>query len=248
MERDVTSIPPVKADERVSYGSDPNQFFDLWQPKRSGCIGAAVMVHGGFWRARYDLSHASHLCAALARSGIVTANLEYRRAGQAGGGWPGSFEDVLAGIKAAANHLGAELVLLGHSAGGHLALRAAAEPVALRGVVALAPVAVLQLAYEMNLSDGAVVEFLGATPETDPDVYATACPSRHPAVVRRTVIHGTKDEIVPIAISRSFVEARRSDTPPPTLIEIPEAGHMDVIDPESRAWPIVLNAVVAMMQ
>ena len=121
------------------------------------------MIHGGFWRARYDLTHASHACAALARAGLAVASLEYRRVGDSGGGWPSTFEDVIDGFTAACAHFdkSARVVLLGHSAGGDLALRLAGGS-AMRGVVALAPVACLDLAYELHLSNDAVAEFLGS--------------------------------------------------------------------------------------
>ncbi len=109
--------------EHVPYGSDPSQFFEVWHPEQA-VAGFAVFIHGGFWRAKYDLSHANTFCAALAARSIVTANVEYRRVGQPGGAWPGTFEDVVAGVRAASEHLGRAPVVVGHSAGGQLALRA----------------------------------------------------------------------------------------------------------------------------
>jgi acetyl esterase/lipase len=90
MSRDIIELAPVPADRRIRYGEEPSQFFDLFLPKNRKVRGAAMMIHGGFWRVRYDLSHTSHMCAALAEEGIAVANLEYRRVGEAGGGWPGS--------------------------------------------------------------------------------------------------------------------------------------------------------------
>ncbi len=218
--------------QRVNYGDDPNQFFDIWRPEELP-IGVAVMIHGGFWRAKYGLAHANPFCAALAAKGIAVASVEYRRVGQHGGGWPGSFQDVQAGVQAASEKLGGVPVVLGHSAGGQLALRLAGEPIRLRAVVALAPVADLRRAYALDLSNGAVAEFLGGTPESEPGRYDEACPSKRASSVPRVLVHGTEDEDVPIAISRAFVEAHRGDEVPPTLIEIPHATHMDLIDPET---------------
>ena len=120
MGRDLLSLPPVSADERIAYGTEPNQFFDFWQSQEEGkeFRGAIVMIHGGFWRARYDLTHASHACAALARAGLAVASLEYRRVGDPCGGWPRTFEDVINGFTAACAHFdkSARVVLLGHSA------------------------------------------------------------------------------------------------------------------------------------
>ncbi len=229
--------------QRVSYGDDPNQFFDLWRPEGLP-IGVAVMIHGGFWRAKYDLAHANPFCSGLAAKGIAIASLEYRRVGQNGGGWPGTFEDVLAGVQAASEKLDGTPVVIGHSAGGHLALRLASESIRLRAVVGLAPVADLRLAYELSLSHGAVAEFLGATPEFAPERYDEACASKRESSVPRVLVHGTDDEDVPIAISRAFVAAHGEDPVPPTLIEIPNARHMDLIDPETSAGRKVIEIVL----
>jgi acetyl esterase/lipase len=248
MKRDVTSLPPLHAGERIGYGGDKNQFFEVWRPQRQAVLGTAVMIHGGFWRAAYDLGHAGFVCAALAKEGVLTANLEYRRLGQPGGGWPGTFEDVIAGVNAVRKQFGSAPVVIGHSAGGHLALRLAAEPLPLLAVVALAPLADLRGGYQLNLSNGVVAEFLGGSPETVPKRYEAACGSQCAAQVKRIVVHGTKDEIVPISMSRAFVEARKSDPVPPRLIEIPDANHFDLIDPESSEWPIVLELVFQLLR
>jgi pimeloyl-ACP methyl ester carboxylesterase len=115
------------------------------------------------------------------------------------------------------------------------------------GVVALAPVASLQMAYELNLSNGAVAEFLGGTPSSVPERYEAACPSRHPSDVARVLLHGTEDDVVPISLSREFVRERRDDRPEARLVEIEGAGHIDLIDPESKAFPMVLQVVTKMM-
>ncbi len=245
MSRDITALPPVAATERVGYGTEPSQFFDLFRPQNE-VRGAAMMVHGGFWRARYDLLHASHLCAALAREGIATANLEYRRVGESGGGWPGTYDDVVAGFDAVGEMLGERVVVLGHSAGGHLALRLAVDRKP-AGVIALAPAADLRRAYELNLSNGAVAEFLGGTPEEVPENYEAADPMRHGSAVRRILIHGVADDTVPLEISRNFTEARRGDKPEVELVTIEGANHFDLIDPESAAWETVRDNVKALL-
>ncbi len=242
MRRDVTSVLPLRSGERIAYGPDANQFVDIWRPS-GAAVGSAVFIHGGFWRAAYDLGHAGYLCAALASNGVATANLEYRRVGQPGGGWPGTFNDVIAGVKAWSAIAGPPLVI-GHSAGGHLALRLASESLPLRAVLALAPVADLQLAYQLNLSKGAVVELLGGTPDTVPDRYQAACPSDHAASVRRVVMHGLQDEVVPVSLSQAFSQRRKHDPVPPRLIEIPGADHFVLIDPESQEWPAVRDLVL----
>src|SRR5207249_1173459 len=119
----LTDPPPPAADTRVAYGPEPLQFADV-RPAEGD--GLAVMLHGGSWRAAYDLTHFGHLCVALRDAGVATFNVEYRRTGQPGGGWPGTFEDVLLAVEHART-LARRLVLVGHSAGGHLALLAAAR-------------------------------------------------------------------------------------------------------------------------
>ena len=238
---DTTLIPPVAADERIAYDDDASQFFDLYRAKNAK--GAAVMIHGGFWRAKYDLSHASHLCAALAKEGLNVANVEYRRVGN-GGGWAMSFDDVRAAIAAAAEPLGFEPVVIGHSAGGHLALRFAENAAGIKGVVALAPVADLCLAYDLHLSNDAVVEFIGATPQEKPHAYAAADPAHHPSRLPRILIHGVGDDVVPISLSKAFLMARGGDSGKVELVALDGASHMDVIDPTSRAWPAVRDAVL----
>ncbi len=241
MSREILTRPPIRADLRIPYGPDPSQFFDLWNPRPAPAASLAIMIHGGFWRSRFDLSHASHLCAALAQTGFAVASLEYRRVGETGGGWPVTFEDVVAGFHAASHRApAAPPVVLGHSAGGHLALLLASEVAGIKGVVALAPVACLDLAYERNLGDGAVADFLGGSPLESPAIYAAADPSCHASAVPRLLVHGRHDDIVPLAISQAFVERRAGDSGRAKLVELPAAGHLDLIDPESTTWPSVL--------
>src|ERR1700733_13085261 len=100
MSEDLLALPPPPADVRLAYGSDPNQFLDLRLPsseeKSKARYPLIINIHGGFWRAKYNLDNAGHLCAALAAKGLATANLEYRRVGNDGGGWPGTFSDIRA--------------------------------------------------------------------------------------------------------------------------------------------------------
>src|SRR6185312_15656736 len=141
MTQDVLTRPTEPYDLRLRYGSDENEFGDLRLPKSKGPYPLLMNIHGGFWRARYDLQHASHLCAALTQEGIATFNLEYRRVGNHGGGWPGTFEDVTNGLKfirqnAAKHNVDAKRTsVMGHSAGGQLALCLASRTPDLIGVV-----------------------------------------------------------------------------------------------------------------
>ncbi len=232
--RDITEVPPIRAEKRVRYGKDPNQFFDVWSA--ANARATVVFIHGGFWRAKYDLTHASHLCAALAKRGFNVASLEYRRVGNSGGGWDGTFLDVIEGFASASRELKhPKQLVCGHSAGGHLALLLTASNAAnLKGTLALAPVAVLHSAYELHLSNDAIVEFMGGTPQQRPLEYGTACPSKHAMKTRATIVHGTEDDVVPIRLSREFLEARKADGV--RLLELAATGHMELIDPEDRVF------------
>jgi acetyl esterase/lipase len=188
----------------------------------------AVLVHGGFWRARYglDLEHA--LAADLVARGWTVWNVEYRRLGD-GGGWPQTYDDVRAAIAALPVNA-ARVVAIGHSAGGHLAVRAAAD-VALDGVVAQAGALDLYELWRRGTSDRVVQQFLGGPPDEVPDVFAAATP-RQPAVPL-LLVHGALDEDVPVEISRGFGAGK--------LVEIADEGHMEHLDPGSQCWRAVIE-------
>lgn len=248
MNRDLFELPPSPAELRIRYGEDINQFFDVWKPPRARAV--LMMIHGGYWRAKYDLLHTSHFCSAMAKSGLAVANLEYRRVGNRDGGWPGTYDDVLDGFAAVQRYFGADkkYLVIGHSAGGQLALRLAVDAKNLKGVMALAPVAVLRTAFELQLSNDAVVEFLGGVPADIPEIYDDACPSKHAAKVQRILLHGTADEDVPIVLSQEFEAARQNDPGTVWFMKLDECDHFDLIDPESRAWPIIHMDVESLLE
>jgi len=196
---DILSLAAPKADARVAYGSDENQFVDLRLPKGTGPHPLAMIVHGGYWRAKYDLGYMGHLCAALTAKGVATVNVEYRRVGNAGGGWPGTFADIRAAYQfllqnARKYEFDAKRVLvMGHSAGGQLALCLAAHETGVTAAISLAGVVDLQRAYELHLSNDAVVEFLGGTPAEVGDHYREADPMRLVIAARQWLVHGAEE-------------------------------------------------------
>jgi acetyl esterase/lipase len=247
---DILSLAPPKADVRLAYGNDENQFVDLRLPKAKGPHALAIAIHGGYWRAKYDLGYMGHVCAALTAKGIATANLEYRRVGNAGGGWPGTFADIrsayqfLTQLSAKSAPRDAWLyefdlrrvVAMGHSAGGQLGLCLAAHEPGVKAVLSLAGVVDLQRAYELHLSNNAVVEFLGGTPAEVGDHYREADPMKLAIAARQWLVHGAEDDVVPPAFSRDYVSAKQKVKEDARLVEIAGAGHFEVVDPRSGAW------------
>jgi acetyl esterase/lipase len=250
MSEDIFTLAPPPADHRLAYGPAPTQFGDLRLPKGKGPFPVVMNIHGGFWRAKYDLAHAGHLCAALTAKRFATWNLEYRRVGDPEGGWPGTFDDVAAGYRflpqiADRFHLDAEkIAVIGHSAGGQLALCLAAHVPVVKRAVSLAGVVDLQRGYELHLSRDAVAEFLGGTPEAVPEHYREADPMRLPiSTAEQVLLHGELDDTVPADFSRRYVETKKQMHENVRLVEIPKADHFDLIDPRSAAWKGVEAAV-----
>lgn len=241
--QDILRSSPPKADARVSYGKAPAQFGDLRMPAGAGPHPIVIFYHGGFWRNTYSLDYAGHACAALARAGVATWNVEYRRIGDAGGGWPGTLDDAVHGaefITILAKRYSIDLrriLVAGHSAGGQLALWLTIQrPVDLRGVVALAPVSDLRRAFALHLGDGAVAQFIGGSPDRLPQRYAATSPIQLlPISVPQRIIHGTKDDIIPFEMSERFAQASHNAK----LIPIQGAGHFELVDPRTRDWKIV---------
>lgn len=246
---DILSLAAPKADTRLTYGTDENQFVDLRLPKGKGPHALVIAIHGGFWRAKYDLEYAGHLCAALTAKGIATANVEYRRVGNAGGGWPGTFADVRAAYQLLLQKRGNEfdarrVVVIGHSAGGQLGLCLAAHETGVKAVVSLAGVVDLQRAYTLHLSNDAVVEFLGGTPSEVGDHYREADPMKLAIGARQWLVHGAEDEIVPPAFSRDYAALKQKTKEDARLVEIAGAGHFEIVDPRSAAWKDVERVVM----
>jgi acetyl esterase/lipase len=249
---DILKLAPPPADARIAYGTDPNQFGEIRVPKTKGPFPLVMNIHGGFWRAKYDLTHAGHLCAALTAKGLATWNVEYRRVGYSGGGWPGTFEDIrnayrfVFQLAKRFNFDSAKVLVMGHSAGGQLALCLAAHEPSLKRVVSLAGVVDLQQAWELHLSNDAVVDFLGGKPREVPEHYREADPMQIniPHATTQWLIHGAEDDVVPSYLSRNYTEQKRKRGEDVHYLEISTAGHFDLIDPRSKAWPRVENTAL----
>jgi acetyl esterase/lipase len=273
---DLLDRTPPKADYRISYGTDALQFGELWIPK--GIPAATrtpapvlVMVHGGWWQAAYDLSYCGFLCEALKALGIAVWSLEYRRVGNAGGGWPGTMQDVAAGfdflsILAKSYPIDLQRVAAaGHSAGGQLAfwlagrhhvppespLYAPQPKIALRGLVGLAGAVDLRLtielsgAYEFTSGGPCAIALMGGMPEQVPERYAAADPGELlPLGVPQTLVQGTEDDQIPPALPNRYADKARRQGDTVAVHIVRGADHFDVVDPESAVWPVSRDALL----
>jgi acetyl esterase/lipase len=253
---EILTLQPPPADAHLAYGTDPNQFGELRLPKdnTNAPFPVVVNIHGGFWRAKYDLVHTGHLCAALSAQGMATWNLEYRRVGNHGGGWPGTFEDIRTGYRFLStiakkyNFNLAKTLVMGHSAGAELALCLAGHEPSIKRAVSLSGVVDLQQTFDLHLSDNAVVEFLGGTPKEVPEHYHEADPMQLKVTATQWLIHGASDDTVPSYLSRNYTQQKKGRSEDVHYLEISTAGHFDLIDPHSTAWPKVEGTVLHLLQ
>jgi acetyl esterase/lipase len=256
----------------ISYGPGPDHVADVRLPHSPAGPRPAplvVFLHGGFWRAAFDRAHTGPLATALAAAGFAVCVPEFRRTGQRGGGWPGTFDDVATAVDAlpalVREAAGAQpisdgpVLLAGHSAGGHLALWSAsrhrlppgsswrAPGGQVRGVVALAAVSDMPACHALRLGQGAARALLGGGPRRHPDRYLLADPMQLlPAGCPVRLVHGSADDRVPCGMSRDYAARARAAGDDTALDELPGAGHFDVIDPLSPWWPRVLAAFTAL--
>jgi acetyl esterase/lipase len=253
--------------DTMAYGDSPDQVGDLYLPEAEN-PPVICLLHGGYWRMPWARDHIAPLAVPLTWLGFAVWNLEYRRVsgargelGAGGGGWPGTLQDVGAGIDhlatwAADTRKGRidlnRVTVVGHSAGGQLALWAAAPggeygPTRVRvaAAVGLAPVADLRWAYEHRCGNGAVESWLGGSPMEHPGRYREASPAeRLPLGIRQLVLHGAPDEDVPVEISRRYAQAAAAAGDAVTFMELPDAAHMDFVDPASGATAMLFDWLV----
>lgn len=267
---DITSTSAPPADRRDSYGPHPLQFGELRLPPNALAKSAVVvLIHGGCWQSSYDLGHVGHAAAALAREGFIVWVPEYRRLGDHGGGWPGTFEDVANAV----DHLRtlaisypsidtSRVILAGHSAGGQLALWAASRragetpsgsaksPLPTMGAVSLAGITDLA-AYGAAAGgcNASVAPLLGGTPRDVADRYRAVSPIELlPLHVPVHLVHGVNDSIVPVRMAEQYAERARIAGDRVQLTVVPEAGHFDVVAPQSPAWSSVTAAIHGIAQ
>jgi acetyl esterase/lipase len=263
---DIQKLPKPPADHRIAYGDDPLQFGELRLSKTKGKHPVVIVVHGGCWFAEYDLHHLAAFSDALTKLGVATWTIEYRRIGDKGGAWPGTFQDVAK----ATDHLRTvakqhpldltRVVAIGHSAGGQLALWLAARknlpktsvlyspnPLPLLGVVSLAGISDLKK-YRPNCDDS-VNKLLGGSPEQFVERYQQTSPMELlPLKVSVRLIHGAKDRIVPLELGKDFAVAAKKKGDDVTLTTLDAAGHFDLISPASKVWSTVEANIRALLK
>ena len=250
MSSDILDRKPPEPGIHLPYGADPNQFGELRVPATGSKHPVAMFIHGGYWRAKYGLTYAGHVCVALTNKRFATWNLEYRRVGNEGGGWPGTFEDVTAGLRFLSQVAGKysldtkHVIAIGHSAGGQLALCLAGHDLGVHAVVSLAGVLDLRRAWELHLSNDAVVGFLGGTPNQVAEHYRDASPAELPIRVKQRLVHGRVDDNVPYSISEEYAKAKRAKGEDVELLTFADADHFDIVDPQSKVWPDIEKTIV----
>lgn len=259
-----TQYPAVKPDATFSYGNSSHQFGDLYLPNFGGLHPVIVLIHGGCWREQYDLKPLGTMCRALVSEGFAVWNIEYRREGN-GGDWPHMFFDVAYATDylrqiAVKYNLNLEQVLtVGHSAGGHLALWLAARqripftselyiknPLMIRGVVSLAGIADLVHAIENDVCEGALAVVMGGDNQTVPEHYQVGSPhALLPLGVPQTHIIGEHDAAFMDTV-KSYVTAAQKAGDEVELMIPSNAGHFELVSVASETWQIVRDAIVTL--
>ena len=237
---DVLAVPYREADLTHSYGEDQFQFGQLWLPTTSPARASLVLIHGGCWLKQFDITYSHGLSSALADAGFAVWSLEYRRTGDEGGAWPGTFEDIIAGINSLSDIDGIDsenLAILGHSAGGHLALLAGArselltvQPDLIVGLAAISDV--VSYAAGSNSCQTATPLFMGGDVNEQAQAYFDANPGNHGLHENTVLLAGDGDEIVPL--SQATLPGAR------TIISI-GASHFDWAHPNTHAYRRLLE-------
>jgi acetyl esterase/lipase len=271
---ELLQMPVPPGAQRIAYGAEPLQFGELRVPEGKGPHPVAVIVHGGCWvnalpgldERATSIDLMRPMAAALAREGIATWNIEYRRLGNAGGGWPGSFRDVAQ----ASDHLRKlaksnaldlnRVVAIGHSAGGSFALWLAgrhklakssdlysADPLKLKGAVNLDGPGDLAAAAPMApaiCGAPVITQLMGGSPQEQPQRYKAGSPVEMlPLGVPQAVFAGAM--FASQASPYAGAGRQAGDEVRTTVIE--KGGHFTFIDPDSKVWPGVAEAVKSLL-
>ena len=263
---DLSSLTAPPPDQRIHYGPGPLQFGNLRLPKTPGPHPTVVFIHGGCWLSQFDIAHVAALEQALAGAGYAVWSLEYRRVGDEGGGWPGTFTDIGRGadyLRELAPKYALDLshvVASGHSAGGHFALWLAARrkipatselyvanPLVVRGVLGLAPAPDLEGLQASGVCDNVIDKLMGGSAADQPGRYASASPMQlAPIALPQVLVVGAHDERWGPIGRTYYARARAVGDTAVHLVEAPESGHFEMIAPATTTWPIVIDALRAL--
>jgi acetyl esterase/lipase len=234
-DRSVFDLEEIQPTNTVSYGNASDQIIDFYLPEKTS-KPLVVLIHGGFWRSEYNRKHLSPLAKALADSGWPVALIEYRRII---GNPDATLQDAQNAMAKLTEDFGST-ILLGHSAGGHLALLVGSK-FEVKGVIALAPVTDLILSEELDLDEGAVSDFLGAPAKLRPDLNPIEL---SPLKTKVRIIHGSSDIRVPIQSSREYVS--KMDINSTNLLELENTGHFELIDTRSDSFSQICRELTAL--
>jgi acetyl esterase/lipase len=259
----LAALPAPAPDHRIQYGDDPLQFGNLRLPKRPGPHPVVLFIHGGCWLSQYDITHAAPFEQALADSGYAVWSIEYRRVGNEGGGWPGTFSDIARAadfLRELAPRYALDLdrvIASGHSAGGEFALWLAArrkipqasllysaDPLTVHGVLGLAPAPDLEGLHASGVCNNVINRLIGGSPVEHPDRYSAVSPMQlAPITVPAVLVIGAHDRTWG-PVGRAYVARLRSLGDSATLaVDAPESGHFDLLAPTTTTWPIVVDAL-----
>ena len=223
--------------QTLRYGEHPEQVADLWLPPGAGPHPVVVSIHGGYFQQQYRRDLHDPMARALVATGLAVLNIEYRRA-RAGGAFETTTGDVMAAISLVQqrSELSPRVGVVGHSAGGYLALWAASHP-DVDVVVALAPTADLVDCVRGGYDGGSVAAWLGGTPASDPDIYQQAdLTRRFPTRAASHLMHAVDDLTVPLHQSERYVELARAAGDDSRLHRLDRGGHFEVIEPGTDAF------------
>jgi len=265
--------PRPAADHRIAYGPTLDEFGDLYLPKGGGSHAVVVLIHGGCWLASLPgLELMAYAADDLRARGFAVWNIEYRRLGEGGGGYPGTFLDAGAAVDALRTMAGRynldlrHVVLVGHSAGGHLALWAAARhridkssplyaahPLPVAGVVSLAGIDDLstykRVGPEACGGPATIDELVGADRRAIATIFADTSPAALvPIGTPQTIVSGDLDLIVPAIFGKAYAAKAVAAGDPVRTLTIPGAGHFELIDPQSEAWQTIEPAIATMLK
>lgn len=263
---DLSSLTAAPPDQRIHYGPGPLQFGNLRLPKTAGPHAVVVFIHGGCWLSQFDVAHAAAAEQAIADAGYAVWSLEYRRVGDDGGGWPGTFADIGRGadylrVLARTHALDlSRVVTSGHSAGGAFALWLGArgkipasselyvaDPLVVRGVLGLAPAPDLERLHSSGVCGNVIDRLMGGSPAAHPDRYASASPMQlAPIALPQVLVVGAHDQAWGPVGRAYYAHARAAGDTAVHVVEAPDAGHFELIAPATTSWPIVLSSLKAL--